>query len=70
MDVILNGVTTTFEEDALSLLDLIKRSNLKPDSVVVDYNGMLHKADTFQSVMLRNGDQLDIVHFMGGGQVL
>ena len=45
----------------LSLRDLRERL------VVVEHNGMILNRSDFPSVVFKPGDQIEIVHFVGGG---
>lgn len=35
--------------------------------VVVELNGVIIKKDAFSTTLLRTGDKVEIVHFVGGG---
>ena len=52
----------------LSLSSLIAELGLTPDRVAVELNRTLVPRETWTSTNLADGDQLEIVHFVGGGQ--
>ncbi len=51
----------------VSIAELIAERKINPLSVVVEYNGAILKQDDWQRVVLKDGDQLEIVSFVGGG---
>lgn len=52
---------------ALTLLALVESLGMKPDRVAVERNRALAPRSTWADVTLQPGDQLEIVHFVGGG---
>ena len=51
-----------------SLADFLRARSLDPRMVVVEHNRViLRDRDAYQGIMLRDGDNLEIVHFVGGG---
>ena len=61
----INGETKEFDEICLS--DIIIKSNLDPTCVAVELNGKIIPRADFKSTMMKDGDSLEIVHFVGGG---
>jgi sulfur carrier protein len=62
----LNGKTT--ELDGIQTVgDLIRSRDLKPQMVAVELNGEILPRDRFDVQELREGDRLEVVHFVGGG---
>lgn len=51
----------------LSLASLIEQLGMKQDRVAVELNRQVVARDTWAATQLREGDQLEIVHFVGGG---
>ncbi|WP_022657136.1 sulfur carrier protein ThiS [uncultured Desulfovibrio sp.] len=66
MYVIINGETETCAE-AASVADLLQTRGHDPKTVVVEHNGNIVPAAAFAATPLRDGDRLEIVHFVGGG---
>ena len=65
MKLRINGETKEF--DMICLSDVIIKSDLDPARVAVELNGMIIPRADFKSTMLKDGDSLEIVHFVGGG---
>lgn len=55
-------------EEAISILELIRRNNvLQPDMVSVQLNQEFVKRESFDTVLVAGGDEIDFLYFMGGG---
>ncbi len=54
-------------ENALSLCDLLTKFEIEEDKVAVEHNLAIVPKSTFDQVMVDDGDNLEIVHFIGGG---
>src|SRR5512133_1232394 len=50
-----------------SIADLVAGLELNPQKVAVERNGEIVPRSTLGQVMLADGDVLEIVHFVGGG---
>jgi len=50
-----------------SVADLLHRLGLHPGLVVVEHNGEIVARARLAETALRQGDVLEIVHFVGGG---
>ena len=48
--------------------DLLGQLKLKPELVVVELNLNILKRDELAKTVLNEGDQVEIVHFVGGGR--
>jgi len=64
--ITLNGKTHAVEHrmDILSLLETLK---VPPASVVVERNRNILHLDMFDRVVLKDGDELELIRFVGGG---
>jgi sulfur carrier protein len=51
----------------LSLLDLLGRFGLDPAAVVVELNREIVRRPALPATPVRDGDSLELVHFVGGG---
>lgn len=51
-----------------TVIDLIASKNLKPQMVVVEINGTIVARASFAETVLESGDEVEIVHFVGGGE--
>ncbi|MXO63010.1 sulfur carrier protein ThiS [Qipengyuania oceanensis] len=52
---------------ATTVADFVRELDLAPEKVAVEHNGAIAPRSSLQSVQLRDGDVLEIVHFVGGG---
>jgi thiamine biosynthesis protein ThiS len=71
MNLQINGEPRAFEDSAPSsqftLAALIDSLAMKPDRVAVELNRDIVPRDRWQETLLKDGDRLEIVHFVGGG---
>jgi thiazole synthase len=51
----------------LSLLELLERLDVQPSRVVVEHNREIRRKEDFKSARVRDGDELELVYFVGGG---
>jgi len=51
----------------MTIADLVLSLKLKPEKVAVERNLEIVPRSTLADVLLADGDQLEIVHFVGGG---
>jgi thiamine biosynthesis protein ThiS len=66
MRLIINGQERELSE-ALSLASLIDQLGIKSDRVAVELNLDIIPKSNWSSTTLKDGDKLEIVHFVGGG---
>jgi sulfur carrier protein len=66
MDVRLNGETKQFP-DGITVLGLLEQLQIQHQRVAVELNEMIVKKEKYGSTVIRNGDALEVVSFMGGG---
>jgi len=52
---------------AATVADLVREIGLKPEKVAVELNGAIVPRSTLAEAPLKDGDVLEIVHFVGGG---
>ena len=56
-------------ETPISITELIKLNNVaQPDMVSIQLNGEFVNSEDFESTQVSDGDELDFLYFMGGGQ--
>ena len=54
---------------ALTVTELLIEQSVKmPDMVSVELNGEIVKRSEFQDTLLADGDKVEFLYFMGGGQ--
>jgi sulfur carrier protein len=51
----------------LTVADLLARLEIDSRRVAVEHNLIVLKRDTFATTMVRDGDAVEIVNFVGGG---
>ena len=51
----------------LTVAELLARLDIDPRRVAVEHNLIVLKRDTFATTMVRDGDAVEIVNFVGGG---
>jgi sulfur carrier protein len=66
MIVQINGEKREIEA-ALSVAQLLEQLGIRPGRVVVELNRDVVSRDAFQNIFLKEGDIVEIVHFVGGG---
>ncbi len=65
MEIRVNG--EVIATDASSLYELIVSMGLDPTRVAAELNGSIVPRAEFKDTAVKNGDSLEIVHFVGGG---
>ena len=66
MTITLNGEPKILSAPT-TLAALVESLGTKPDRVAIELNRVLAPRTTWANVQLAEGDQLEIVHFVGGG---
>ncbi len=62
-----NGKEEPLGQPAVSIADYLASKNVRPETVAVEINlNIISKAD-YSRVMIRAGDEVEIVRFVGGG---
>jgi thiamine biosynthesis protein ThiS len=69
MKISINGEARSFNS-ALTLYALVEALGMKPDRLAVELNREIVPRDRWPVTQLSDGDQLEIVHFVGGGSGL
>ena len=66
IDIRVNGATQQVAERT-SIRDLLVALEIDPRRVAVEYNRDILAREEYESCCLKPGDQIEIVHFVGGG---
>jgi thiamine biosynthesis protein ThiS len=66
MQIVLNGENKEISEN-ISLKQLVDKLELKQERVAIELNKAVARRKDWTEIMLKEGDQLEIVHFVGGG---
>jgi thiamine biosynthesis protein ThiS len=54
-------------DDELHLFGLVTILDLKPEQIAIELNKQVVRRAQWVDTLLREGDQVEIVHFVGGG---
>ncbi|HTS06432.1 MAG TPA: sulfur carrier protein ThiS [Candidatus Eisenbacteria bacterium] len=65
----INGEQRNFEDipSPFTLLALIEKLGMKADRVAIELNLDIAPRDRWAETTLKEGDKLEVVHFVGGG---
>ena len=66
MTVVVNGEERQVDGSATAL-DLLQTLGLDPQTVVVEVNREIVRRPALGNTQLHDGDQIELVHFVGGG---
>lgn len=66
MDLNINGEARQIP-DGLTVTTLVAHLGMKTDRVAVELNQQIVPRNNWDATMLKAGDKLEIVHFVGGG---
>ena len=66
MHVTLNGAPRELS-DGSTIQDVVKSLGLQEKQVAVEHNRSILKREQWNETAVAEGDQLEIVHFVGGG---
>jgi len=66
MRLLINGKEQTCD-NALTLAQLVEQLGMKGDRVAVELNREIVGRAQWPATTLKDGDKLEIVHFVGGG---
>ena len=62
----LNGKKVDIKSN-YSIMDLLKKYKLLDKKVAIEHNGKIVPKTSYKKKYLKNNDQVEIVHFIGGG---
>lgn len=66
MNITCNGEQRAVDED-ISLNDLVLSLELNPQTLVAEVNGTIVEHPKFFDQVLRDGDKIELIRFVGGG---
>lgn len=67
MEIILNNRKEYFDSERMSLTDLIKTKNFTFKLLVTKINGKLVKKEERDEAIIKNGDDVLVLHMISGG---
>ena len=68
MHIQINGEEREFPQSSLSLEELFETLSLPPQRIAVEVNKTIVPRGLWEKTILKDGDQIEIVHFVGGGE--
>lgn len=66
VEILVNGDFHTFE-DGITIAEMLVTLDLPLKKIAVERNLEVVPKSTYQDVILKEGDKLEIIHFIGGG---
>jgi sulfur carrier protein len=67
LQIRLNGEAKETEEGT-TLPDLVESLSLAPERIAIEVNGEVVRRAEWPRVTLKEGDRIEVVHFVGGGR--
>jgi thiamine biosynthesis protein ThiS len=67
MQIILNGKPEVLNKDTSTVHNLLNNLGIKQNNVAVEINLELVPRSLYQSHQIKDGDKIEIIHFVGGG---
>ncbi|HWV57545.1 MAG TPA: sulfur carrier protein ThiS [Longimicrobiales bacterium] len=66
IEITLNGRQRSVPE-GLTLTGLLEHIDIHPRMVVVEWNREIIRHEHYSEIVVRDGDVIELVHFVGGG---
>jgi len=66
MELRVNGNISNFH-DGITIAELLKGLQIEPQRVAVEVNLEIIKKQDYQNYVLKHGDSVEVVNFVGGG---
>ncbi|MBI4242887.1 MAG: sulfur carrier protein ThiS [Planctomycetes bacterium] len=66
MKIVINGTEMDIK-GVKTISELVKTMNFDNKPLAVEYNGAVLKSAHLETTLLKNGDKIEIVTFVGGG---
>jgi len=69
MQIKVNGKDESVDKDSINVAEVLKVFDVKqPDMVSVQLNGEFVNKDDYESTEVKEGNDIDFLYFMGGGE--
>jgi len=65
----INGEQREFAQSSIALSELIEQLSLTPQRIAIEVNRQIIRRADWKSTNIRDGDRVEIVQFVGGGNV-
>ena len=68
MKIRINGEETVIEKETVTMSELLQFKDVKmPEMVSVEFNGDMLDRELFDTTIVKEGDVVEFLYFMGGG---
>jgi thiamine biosynthesis protein ThiS len=67
MKIVLNNSPEIIENDGITVSDLLKVKNFTFRMLIVKINGNLVKKSDYETALIREGDDVVVLHLISGG---
>lgn len=68
MKININGKEKTYEQTGVPVVDLLTLENVEaPELVTVQINGKFLDKTLYENTLIKEGDRVEFLYFMGGG---
>jgi len=67
MKIILNNTPEQFEQEEMTVNELLKVKNFTFKMLVIRINGTLVKKDKYATAKIKDGDDVMVLHLVSGG---
>lgn len=67
MSIKLNGELVDLDQDVKTIQQLLAFYKLEDRLVIVEHNRDIILKDQYENIAIQNGDEIELVHFVGGG---
>ena len=67
MQIILNNNLESFDNEKLTVNELLEKKNFTFKMLVIKINGKLIPKDRYDNTLISNGDDVSVLHLISGG---
>ena len=67
MNIILNNRPESFDQETLSISELLAVKNFTFKMLVIKVNGKLVKKESYPDFIIKSGDNVTVLHLVSGG---
>lgn len=67
MKIILNNRTEIFDKNNMSILEIMEVKNFSYQKIIVKLNNIIIEKEDFKDTIVKEGDNLLILHLLAGG---
>ncbi|MDQ0224134.1 sulfur carrier protein ThiS [Metabacillus niabensis] len=67
MEIKLNGEMVALQDEVKTIQGLLAFYKLEDRLVIVEHNREIILKEQYESTFIKNGDEVELVHFVGGG---